>query len=67
MCTMIDLSSEVLIDRSHVRDPYVRLLLAALGRELVRGSAWVALDKTVASNYEPLLPLVCWRQPPMAA
>ena len=66
MVTFVNLTSEVLIDRSRVRDPYVRLLLAALGRELVRGSPWIALDKTVASNYEPLLPLVC-EQPPQCA
>ena len=58
MTTIIDLSSELLIDRSQVRSPYLRLLLTALGQELVRGSQWVALDKRVASQYDPLLPLI---------
>ena len=30
MKTFVDLSSEVFIDRSRVRDPYLRLLLAAI-------------------------------------
>ena len=58
MSPVIDLSSELLIDRSEVQDPYVRLLLSALGQELAEGSAWVAVDKCVASMYEPLLPLI---------
>jgi hypothetical protein len=58
MKTIIDLSSEVLIDRSRVRDPYLRLLLAAIGQELARGSPWVAIDKRVASEYELLFPLI---------
>ena len=58
MTTIIDLSSELLIDRSQVRNPYLRLLLTALGQELTRGSPWVALNKKVASNYEPLLSLI---------
>jgi hypothetical protein len=58
MTTIIDLSSKILIDRSTVREPYVRLLLAALGHELLRGSPWIVLDKAVASTYEPLLPFI---------
>ena len=58
MNPVVDLSSELLIDRSHVRDPYLRLLLAAIGQELARGSPWVAVDKRVASGYEPLLPFI---------
>jgi len=58
MTTIIDLSSEVLIDRSQVRDPHVRLLLAALGQLVVKGSPWIVLDKRVASAYEPLLPFI---------
>jgi hypothetical protein len=58
MNPIIDLSSEVLIDRSRVRDPYMRLLLTALGQELAEGSAWVAVDKCVAHTYEPLLPFI---------
>ena len=58
MTTIIDLSSELLIDRSQVRDPYVRLLLAALGQQVAKGSPWIVLDKRVASAYEPLLPFI---------
>lgn len=32
--TIIDLDSEVLIDRSEIRNPHLRLLLTALGQEL---------------------------------
>ena len=58
MSPIIDLSSELLVDRSQVRDPYVRLLLTALGQPLARGSPWVAVDKRTASGYELLLPLI---------
>ena len=58
MSPVLDLSSELLIDRSQVRDPYLRLLLAALGQEMAKGSPWVAVDKRVASRYEPLLPFI---------
>ena len=58
MSPVIDLSSELLIDRSQIRDSYVRLLLTALGQELSEGSAWVAVDKCIASAYEPLLSLI---------
>jgi hypothetical protein len=58
MNTIIDLSSEVLIDRSQVREPYVRLLLSALGQQLVKGSPWIALQKTIALTYGPLLPFI---------
>jgi hypothetical protein len=58
MNTIIDLSSEVLIDRSQVRSPYLRLLLTALGQELAKGSPWVVVDKKVASKYDPLLQLI---------
>lgn len=67
MTTIIDLNSEVLIDRSHVREPYARLLLAALGQQLVKGSSWIVLDKTVASTYEPLLPFIAGRPLQIAA
>ena len=58
MNRIIDLKSEVLIDRSRVRNPYVQLLLAALGQELAKGSAWVAVNKKVASQYEPFAQLI---------
>ena len=49
MNTVIDLGSEVLVDRSEMFDPYVRLLAAALGETLAEGSPWVALDKQSAA------------------
>jgi hypothetical protein len=58
MSPIIDLSSELLIDRFAVRDPYVRLLLTAIGHPLVQGSRWLVLNKAVASAYEPLLPFI---------
>jgi hypothetical protein len=51
MNAIIDLSSELLIDRSRICDPYLRLLLTAIGQELARGSPWIAVDKRVASRY----------------
>ena len=67
MTMIIDLSSEVLIDRSQVREPYLRLLLSALGEQLVKGSPWIVLDKTVALAYEPLLPLIAGQPLQIAA
>jgi hypothetical protein len=59
MNPIIDLSSEVLIDRSRVGNPYLRLLLTALGQELVTGSAWVTIDKRIVAQQEfPLLQLL---------
>ena len=58
MNTIIDLSSELLIDRSRVRNPYLRLLLTVLGQELVKGSPWVAVNKRQATQYQPFLPLI---------
>ena len=66
MSTIVDLNSEVLIDRSHVLDPYLRLLLAAIGQELAHGSPWIAVDKTIASTYYPLLALIQAIQPAAA-
>ena len=67
MTTIIDLSSEILVDRSQVREPYVRLLLSALGQQLVKGSPWIVLDKTVALAYEPLLPFIAGKPLQIAA
>jgi hypothetical protein len=58
MDTIIDLTSEVLIDRSQIHNPYLRLLLAAFGHELAKGSAWVVVSKDVASRYEFLGQLI---------
>jgi hypothetical protein len=49
---MIDLRAELLIDRSKIRDPYLRLLLSAIGQELATGSPWVAVNKKIASQYK---------------
>jgi hypothetical protein len=48
MYAVIDLGSELLVDASAIRDPYVRLLTAALGQELAPGSPWVAVHKQAA-------------------
>jgi hypothetical protein len=58
MNPIIDLGSEVLIDRSRVRDPYMRLLLIALGQAIASGSPWVAISKVAAATYDPLLELI---------
>jgi hypothetical protein len=60
--TIIDLSSELLIDRSGIRDPYLRLLLTAIGQELARGSPWVAVNKVIASQYGLVEFMVPWSQ-----
>ena len=57
MNAIIDPDSELLIDRSGIRDPYLRLMLTAIGQELVRGSPWIAVKKQVASRYGFLDPL----------
>jgi hypothetical protein len=46
---IINLGPEVVIDRSRIRDPYVRLLLAAVGEPLAAGSPWVAVNKRAVS------------------
>lgn len=51
MNAIIDLNSELLVDRSRFRDPHLRLLLAALGRELVKGSTWIVVNKEIAMYY----------------
>jgi len=58
MNTIIDLTSGILIDRSQIPNPYLRLLLTAVGQELAKGSPWVAIDKRAVSRYEPLLRLM---------
>ena len=45
MNTIIDAGSELLIDRSTVTDPFVRLIVSALGKSVVEGSAWVSISK----------------------
>jgi hypothetical protein len=46
--TVIDLGSELLVDESRICDPYVRLLMAAVGQKLALGSPWIAMDKRAA-------------------
>jgi hypothetical protein len=52
---VIDLGSELLVDRSQVPMGQLRLLLAAFGHPLVTGSPWTVVDKRVAITYRPLL------------
>jgi hypothetical protein len=54
MNAMIDLGSEILVDRSKIRVPQLRLLLNAIGQPLARGSAWVAVSKRMAEFYSLL-------------
>ena len=51
MDTIIELSSELLIDRSRVTSPYLRLLLTAIGEELAEGSPWVAIETKDESSF----------------
>ena len=67
MSAIIDLKSELLIDRSRIGNPHLKLLLAVLGRELVKGSAWVAINKKVASEFELLSPFIVERTQQAAA
>jgi hypothetical protein len=45
METILDLGTELLVDRSQLQDPFLRLIVAALGKTICNGSAWVAIDK----------------------
>jgi hypothetical protein len=45
MNTIIDTGSELLIDRSTLDDPFLRLIVAALGRSFVKDSPWVTVNK----------------------
>jgi hypothetical protein len=51
MKSIIHLGSELLFDRSRIVSPYMRLLVAAIGQELVKGSPWVAVSKRELSVY----------------
>ena len=51
MAQVIRLKSEVLLDSSTIKDPYLRLLAAAIGRKLIRGSPWLAIDRAVAASW----------------
>lgn len=50
MNAIINLGSEVLVDRSRIPNPYLRLLLTVLGEELIEGSPWVAVDMELAAR-----------------
>ena len=54
MYAIIELKSELLIDRSQIRNPHLRLLLTVIGEEMVQGSPWVAVNKQVASRCDVL-------------
>ena len=47
----IELESELLFDRSRIVSPFVRLLLAAVGEEVARGSPWMSVKKRVLAVY----------------
>lgn len=49
MDPVVDLGSELLVDESAIRDPYLRLMLAAIGERVLTTSPWVALDKRVVA------------------
>jgi hypothetical protein len=51
MNSIIDLNTELLIDRSEIRDPYVRLFLSAIGQELAKDSSWIVIDKKTAFEH----------------
>jgi hypothetical protein len=63
MSAIIDLNSELLVDRSRIRSPYLRLMLKAIGEELADGSPWIAVDKKLASQHG----LLCLLIPPQRA
>jgi len=67
MKAIIDLSSELLVDRSRIQDPYLQLLLTATGKELANGSAWVVVDKKIASRYGIGIPFERTPLPSVAA
>jgi len=48
MNAIFDLGSELLVDQSTLRDPYLRLLAAAIGQRMTPGSPWLAINKSAA-------------------
>jgi hypothetical protein len=58
MTAIINLDSELIVDGSRVGNPYLRLLLAAVGQKLAKGSPWVAIDKKIVDEYRLLYPLM---------
>jgi hypothetical protein len=51
MDAIVDFGTELLIDRTRVNAPQLKLLLSAVGRPLVRGSAWLSIDRPLAEFY----------------
>jgi hypothetical protein len=51
MSRTIDLGSEILVDQTTIRNPYLRLLAAAIGQRLIGGSPWLAMDKSLVRAY----------------
>ena len=51
MNAIIELKTEVLVDRSRIAEPRLRLLLAAVGEPLIYGSPWLVVNKQVARVY----------------
>jgi hypothetical protein len=48
MLQIINLETELLVDQSTIQDPYLRIMAIAIGQAIVRGSPWLAINKTVA-------------------
>ena len=59
MNAIIDLGNELLVDRSQIQLPQLKLLLDAIGQPLARGSAWVAVNKRIAAIYDLLKRVSC--------
>ena len=57
-------TSELLVDRTTVRNPYLRLLLTAIGQEVATGSPWVAVNERIAMLYGLRQPLLSAIQQP---
>jgi hypothetical protein len=57
--SVIELGSELLLDESRIRNPYLRLLIAAVGERVVSMSPWVAVDKRVAARWLGPRPCPC--------
>jgi hypothetical protein len=65
--SVIELGSELLLDESRIRNPYLRLWVAAVGERVVSMSPWVAVDKRVAARWLGPCPAAGSRQPGGAA
>ena len=52
MQSVIDLGTELLVDRSRFSNPQLQLLLCAIGQPVAQGSQWIAVQKRVAAVYQ---------------